>query len=67
MNTTNKIYRAFPGGAVVKTLAFHCRGCPFHPWWGGVGVGKTHMPWGRKIKTQDRSNIVTKFHKSFNK
>ena len=22
----------FPGGPVVKTLCFHCRGCRFSPW-----------------------------------
>ena len=25
----------FPGGPVVKTLSFHCRGDGFHPWWSG--------------------------------
>ena len=24
----------FPGGPVVKTLCFPCRGCGFHPWLG---------------------------------
>ena len=24
----------FPGGPVVKTLSFHCRGCEFNPWLG---------------------------------
>ena len=63
MNTTNKIYRAFPGGAVVKTLPSSAGGTCSIP----GGGAKTHMPWGQKIKTQDRSNIVTKFHKDFNK
>ena len=31
----------FPGGPVVKTPGFHCRGCGFYPWW-----GKLCMPWG---------------------
>ena len=22
----------FPGGPVVKTLQYHCRGCEFNPW-----------------------------------
>ena len=26
--------RDFPGGPVVKTPHFHCRGCRFHPWSG---------------------------------
>ena len=60
MNTTNKIYRAFPGGAVVKTLPSSAAGTCSIP----GGAAKTHMPWGQKIKTS-RSNIVTKFHKDF--
>ena len=24
----------FPGGPVVRTLHFHCRGCRFDPWFG---------------------------------
>ena len=31
---SNTIYRDFPGGPVVKTLCFHCRGCGFNPWSG---------------------------------
>ena len=26
------LYLDFPGGLVVKTPCFHCRGCRFHPW-----------------------------------
>ena len=26
--------RKFPGGPVVKTPCFHCRGHRFNPWWG---------------------------------
>ena len=26
--------RDFPGGQVVKTQCFHCRGCGFNPWLG---------------------------------
>ena len=26
--------RDFPGGPVVKTPQFQCRGLRFHPWWG---------------------------------
>ena len=25
--------RGFPGGPVVRTPRFHCRGCRFNPWW----------------------------------
>ena len=28
------LHSGFPGGPVVKTLRFHCRGCGFDPWWG---------------------------------
>ena len=27
-------YRDFPGGPMVRTPCFHCRGQGFHPWWG---------------------------------
>ena len=33
--------RDFPGGPVVKTLHFQCRGCGFHPWSGKL---RSHMP-----------------------
>ena len=26
--------RDFPGGPMVKTPCFQCRGCRFNPWWG---------------------------------
>ena len=28
----------FPGGSVVKTLCFHCRGHGFDPWWGDLNM-----------------------------
>ena len=28
------VVRDFPGGPVIKTLYFHCRGQRFHPWSG---------------------------------
>ena len=28
----------FPGGSVVKTLCFHCRGHGFDPWWGDLKI-----------------------------
>ena len=28
----------FPGGSVVKTLCFHCRGHGFDPWWGDLNI-----------------------------
>ena len=28
----------FPGGPVVKTLCFHCRGPRFNPWLGGTEI-----------------------------
>ena len=46
LNNNNNIYKVlwkisergigwdFPGGPVVKTLYFHCRGHKFNPWWG---------------------------------
>ena len=39
--------RAFPGGPVVKTPRFHCRGCGFNPW---VGTKIPHTA-GPKEKT----------------
>ena len=32
--TVKRPQRDFPGGAVVKNLHFHCRGCRFNPWSG---------------------------------
>ena len=32
--TVKRPQRDFPGGAVVKNLHFHCRGCRFNPWLG---------------------------------
>ena len=29
---TKELHREFPGGPVVKTLSFHCKGHGFHPW-----------------------------------
>ena len=31
---SSKTFREFPGGPVVRTLCFHCRGCGFNPWSG---------------------------------
>ena len=56
MNTTNKIYRAFPGGAVVKTLPSSAAGTcsiPLVPWSaGGAYMSSTlgvatfdYVPW----------------------
>ena len=28
--------RGFPGGQVIRTLCFHCRGCGFHSWLGNL-------------------------------
>ena len=28
------VLREFPGGPVVRTLGFHCRGCGFDAWMG---------------------------------
>ena len=40
----------FPGGSVVKSLHFHCRGCRFYPTWLA-----THLPPPKKTKL-DRIN-----------
>ena len=54
--------RDFPGGPVVKTLPFQCRVC------GGPSLVRelrSHIPWGQKHKTLNKSNIVTNSRKIF--
>ena len=33
-SSKERLVRDFPGGPVVKTLHFYCRGCGFDPWLG---------------------------------
>ena len=52
----------FPGGPVVKTPCFHCRGPRFHPW-----SGKFRMPRGvakKKKAHRTRARIMTRGHDS---
>ena len=46
--------RDFPGGPVVKTLHFHCRGCGFDPWSGKMPHGMAKKFKKKKKKTQLR-------------
>ena len=39
----------FPGGPVVKTPCFHCRGLRFNPWPGNQDVA-CHKVWPKKKK-----------------
>ena len=48
-------HQDFPGGPVVKTLCFHCRGHGFDPW-----SGKFHMPCGATKKLKKRTLINRK-------
>ena len=40
----------FPGGPVVKSLRFQCRGRGFDPWWG------TKIPHAERPKTKERND-----------
>ena len=44
----------FPGGPVVKTLCFHCRGRGFDPW-----LGKFRMPHSVAKKKKKKKNVLT--------
>ena len=41
--------QGLPGGPVVRTLCFHCKGHKFHPWSGNQG---TKIPQAVQPKTQ---------------
>ena len=49
----------FPGGPVVKTLRFHCRGHRIDP-----GSGKFHMPCGAAKKKRKKKDSVLQDKKS---
>ena len=53
----------YPGGLVVKTLCFWCRGHRFNPWSGvGAGARRTKIPSaredGQKKKERERAGVV---------
>ena len=50
-----KISEDFPGGPVVKTLHFHCRGRGFDPW-----SGKFRMPGGVAKKNKKNNEDMKK-------
>ena len=50
--TVKKNIQGFPGGLVVKTLGFHCKGHRFDPW-----SGKFHMLRGVAKKERIYSGI----------
>ena len=48
----------FPGGPVVRTLYFQCRGLRFNPWSGSYDP-KCHVAWPKKPKGKaDASGLV---------
>ena len=55
----------FPGGPVVKTLLFHCRGCGLY-----LQLGKFHMPQGadpKKRKKDQNFSAAELYHKKWEK
>ena len=52
-----RLHRDFPGGPVVKTLHFHCRGCSFDP---SSAEIRSHMICGgtRKIKNKQTKKLL---------
>jgi len=50
IRTTRGFYWDFPGGPVVKTLHFHCRGHRFGPLFPGQGTKIPLASWHKKKK-----------------
>lgn len=51
-------YREFPGGPVLRTLCFHCKGPRFHPAW-ELGSHMLHGMAKRKNTYTDKKTCIS--------